>query len=218
MGGNGKRGGGDRVLESRHLVSLFLGVVLLCGVFFTLGYVMGHSQYGGPVHAAESVDNTEGLSHAWVKQKAQPSPVTPPAPANNEWDFYSKKNADDQIDTVSKPAVSKPAAVPALSARAGGPQPVGPSSAAKPVQTAARFDAPHLAKGAIVLQIAALTHESDALAMADILQQKHFPSFVVTPTTDSFYRVQVGPYPDERAAEAAKASLDHAGFIAIIKH
>ncbi len=53
MAGNGKRGGGDRVLESRHLVSLFLGVVLLCGVFFTLGYVMGHNQYGGPVHAAE---------------------------------------------------------------------------------------------------------------------------------------------------------------------
>ena len=37
MAGNGKRGGGgDRILESRHLVGLFLGVVLLCGVFFTL--------------------------------------------------------------------------------------------------------------------------------------------------------------------------------------
>ena len=34
MAGGGKRGG-DRVLESRHLVGLFLGVVLLCGVFFT---------------------------------------------------------------------------------------------------------------------------------------------------------------------------------------
>ena len=52
MAGSSKRGG-DRVLESRHLVSLFLGVVLLCGVFFTLGYVMGHNQYGGPVHAAD---------------------------------------------------------------------------------------------------------------------------------------------------------------------
>ena len=47
MAGSGKRGGGDRVLESRHLVGLFLGVVLLCGVFFTLGYVMGKTQYGG---------------------------------------------------------------------------------------------------------------------------------------------------------------------------
>ena len=36
------------MLESRHLVGLFLGVVLLCGVFFTLGYVMGKTQYGTP--------------------------------------------------------------------------------------------------------------------------------------------------------------------------
>ena len=68
-----------------------------------------------------------------------------------------------------------------------------------------------------MLQVAAVTHESDAMAMADVLQQKHFPSFVVTPTNDNFYRVQVGPYPDVQAAEAAKQALDHAGFIAIIK-
>jgi cell division septation protein DedD len=53
--------------------------------------------------------------------------------------------------------------------------------------------------------------------MADALQQKRFPSFVVAPTTDSFYRVQVGPYPDERAAESAKGALDRDGFKAIIK-
>ena len=72
-------------------------------------------------------------------------------------------------------------------------------------------------KGSVVLQIAALTHQSDALAMADMLQQKKFPSFVVTPTTDNFYRVQVGPYSDQHAAESAKTALDHAGFKAIIK-
>ena len=82
---------------------------------------------------------------------------------------------------------------------------------------ASRFQAPKLNKGAVVLQVAAVTHESDAMAMADLLQQKHFPSFVVTPTNDNFYRVQVGPYSDVQAADAAKQALDHAGFIAIIK-
>ena len=53
MAGSGKRGAGERILESRHLVGLFLGVVLLCGVFFTLGYVMGQDQYGGAVHAED---------------------------------------------------------------------------------------------------------------------------------------------------------------------
>ncbi len=81
----------------------------------------------------------------------------------------------------------------------------------------ARFQAPKMIKGSVVLQVAAVTHESDALAVADALQQKRFPSFVVTPSTDNFYRVQVGPYTDEKAAESAKAALDHAGFKAIIK-
>ena len=223
MAGSGKRGGGDRVLESRHLVSLFLGVVLLCGVFFTLGYVMGHNQYGGAVHAAES-DDAEPVSHPSVKPKAEPAPAAAatPAPANNEWDFYSKKSTDDSADAVPQP-VSKPAeaakAEPraAVAARPSSPSPSAPVSNAKTVPAAARFQPPHMVKGQIVLQIAALTHQSDALAMADALQQKHFPSFVVTPTTDNFYRVQVGPYPDEHAAQAAKASLDHAGFLAIVK-
>jgi cell division septation protein DedD len=74
-----------------------------------------------------------------------------------------------------------------------------------------------MGKGAIVLQLAALTREGDALALADALQQKKFPSFVVTPAGDAFFRVQVGPYSDVKSAEAAKAALDREGFKAIIK-
>jgi cell division septation protein DedD len=216
MGGNGKRGGGDRVLESRHLVSFFLGVVLLCGVFFTLGYVMGHNQYGGPVHAAESLENGTPLVRPSVKPRVvDSSPGAAPAPANNEWDFYSKKN-DEHMDPAAKPSVNT-APPSAVAPRGPSPVPVAPAPNVKTVPTAARLEAPRMVKGSLVLQIAALTRESDALAMADALQQKHFPSFVVTPSSDNFYRVQVGPYPDERSAESAKSALDQAGFIAIIK-
>lgn len=207
------------MLESRHLVSLFLGVVLLCGVFFTLGYVMGHNQYGGPVHAADSLENGPPSVRLSVKPKAIEAPsAAVPAPANNEWDFYSKRNNDDHMDPVAKPSVNTAAPSAAIATRATNSAPAAPSPSAKTAPTAVRFQAPRVVKGSVVLQIAALTHESDALAMADVLQQKHFPSFVVTPSTDNFYRVQVGPYQDEKAAESAKSALDHAGFIAIIKH
>ena len=216
MAGNGKRGGGDRVLESRHLVSLFLGVVLLCGVFFTLGYVMGHNQYGGPVHAADSLDNPAPSGRPAVKpQEVEIPPVA--APANNEWDFYTKKNDNNHMDPVAKPTASTSTPSPAVTAHAANSSPAAPVATAKTVPASARFQAPRMVKGSVVLQIAALTHESDALAMADALQQKRFPSFVVTPSNDNFYRVQVGPYQDERSAEAAKTVLDHAGFKAIIK-
>jgi cell division septation protein DedD len=50
MRGN-RGGGGDRVLESRHVIGLFLLMLVFSGVFFALGYVMGRNQYDGQVRA-----------------------------------------------------------------------------------------------------------------------------------------------------------------------
>src|SRR5256885_13127567 len=53
MASGGKRGGvGERVLESRHVIGLFMLMLLFSGVFFTLGYVMGRNQYDSPVRAS----------------------------------------------------------------------------------------------------------------------------------------------------------------------
>jgi DedD protein len=216
MAGTGKRGG-ERVLESRHLVIFFLGVVLLCGVFFTLGYVMGKTQYGGSVHA-ESAEAVVPIARKTPKpERPETAPGTAPVPANNEWDFYSKNN-NNNLEPAAKPSAptGEPGMVP--SAKPKGTSPLEPAAGAHSLPVSAHFEAPKMLKGSVVLQVAALTHQNDAVAIADMLQQKRFPSFVVAPTTDNFYRVQVGPYPDQRAAEVAKAALDHAGFQGIIKH
>lgn len=197
--GSGQRGGGDRILESRHLVGLFLGVVLLCGVFFTLGYVMGKTQYGGDVHAAA------GERPAPPRPAVQPKDQPPaPTPAAGDWDFYSKKD-ENHLEPASPAAAPPPAAKKII------------PSFAKPKPSPARYIAPRMGRGAVVLQVAALTHQGDALAVADALQRKGFPSFVVAPTADRFYRVQVGPYADERGADSARRALDRAGFKAILK-
>jgi cell division septation protein DedD len=215
MAGNGKRGG-DRVLESRHLVIFFLGVVILCGVFFTLGYVMGKTQYGGSVHAESPEKMISPVRKAAKPTEPGAVPGAAPVPANNEWDFYSKNN-NNNLEPVSKPASPPAGPSPISSGGKTSNAPAGPASAARTIPVSARFQPPKMLKGSVVLQIAALTHQSDALAMADVLQQKKFPSFVVTPSTDNFYRVQVGPYADQRAAESARDALDHAGFKAILK-
>ncbi|HVB56327.1 MAG TPA: SPOR domain-containing protein [Candidatus Acidoferrales bacterium] len=211
--GSGKRGG-DRVLESRHLVGLFLGVVLLCSVFFTLGYVMGRTQYGGAVHASDAPERV-------ASRPVPASPRTkqaPPAPASGEWDFYANKS-DDRLEpsaSASNASSSASSFSPAPAAEQPAlprPESRAPNAAAKPV----RFAPPKMFGKTIMLQVAAVTHQSDALAVADALQRKRFPSFVVAPSSDNFYRVQVGPYVDERAAESAKNALSHAGFKAIIK-
>lgn len=219
MAGSGKRGG-DRVLESRHLVGLFLGVVLLCGVFFTLGYVMGKTQYTGAVHAASSPDYAAPARRTNAKSTTDETPTAAvPAPNASEWDFYGKKQDQSNEDHLQSPAkTSSPWANNSPAAPAPVPAPAPkPAPIAREVPAAARFRAPRIARGAMVLQVAALRHQGDALAMAGMLQQKRFPSFVVAPTSDRFYRVQVGPYRNERAAESARSALERAGFKAIIK-
>src|SRR5579864_1243280 len=100
MAGGGRRGGADRVLESRHLVGLFLGVVLLCGVFFTLGYVMGKTQYAGIAHAAGTAEKIlpPGLRPGSADDPGRPASKSPAidssrpseSPTASEWDFYTK--------------------------------------------------------------------------------------------------------------------------------
>jgi DedD protein len=215
MAGTSKRGGGDRVLESRHLVGLFLGVVLLCGVFFTLGYVMGRTQYGAPVQASA------GPARLTPSPPVSPKPKdaqTPAPPTNSEWDFYGKKDTAHLEPAPKTSAPPAPAAIPAVATKS---KDEPPAASAKPVsapaQPPARFQAPKLPKGSFILQVAALSREGDALKMAEEIQEKKFPAFVATLPSDRLFHVQVGPYADEKSAGTAKHSLEQIGFKSIIK-
>jgi DedD protein len=214
MGGNGRRGGGDRVLESRHLVGLFLGVVLLCGVFFTLGYVMGRTQYGGAVRAEGPVPLIAPSKPSPAKAREAP-PL--PAPANTEWDFYAKKD-NTHMESAPKETAHTPAAIPAVVTKTQGAPPSATTKpVAAPAKPAAHYQPPKLPKGAIVLQVAALKREGDALKVADEIQQKRYPAFVIMLPSDGLYHIQVGPYGDEKSAENAKRTLEQIGFKSIIK-
>ncbi len=211
-------GGRDTVLESRHVVGLFLGVVVLCGVFFTLGYVMGRTQQDASVKAVSA-------SNAASRPADKPATQTP---APTSWDFMSganSKKAPGKPETSANPPAS------------GGPPPVITSTPIKTETAAAKTPekaapvtkspaatpknaltkAPLIPRGHVVLQIAALTREADALALVEALQKKQFPAFLLTPATGNLYRVQVGPYPDGKAADAAKLALEREGFKAITK-
>jgi cell division septation protein DedD len=178
------------VLESRHVIGLFMLMLLFSGVFFALGYVMGRNQYDGQVRAAGNPRSTPDAaiaakSEAFAKRaNSAPAHVEPPSdPAtqpSSDWGFYNagKTLPDDNL----KPTSSSNAA------------------------------------GAYTVQVAALRRESDALTLANNLQRKRFPAFVVSPQADKYYHVRVGPYVDQKSADAAKKGLEGAGFKAIVKH
>jgi DedD protein len=219
MASKNKSSGGDFILEGRHLVGLFLLLVVIFGVVFTLGYLMGRSQYDAKLRA--SVGSPVGFETEAApldaKSKARPQPEdAPPPKKNSDWDFYHSaepQTAPDHLQPPPKPAVAKSSAQPTASSK---PATASPKPA-KPVKAASGTDSPLIPKGSIVLQVAAVLHQDDALALAQALQQKKFPAFVLPPGADKYYRVQVGPYADNPAATKARQDLEDKGFKSIIK-
>ena len=206
-------GGRDTVLESRHVVGLFLGVVVLCGVFFTLGYVMGRTQQDATVKAVAA-------SNASARPADKTAAATP-APAPSNWDFMggadSKKAPGKLETTANPPAGGPPKVITSTPIKSENVAAKTPEKAAPAAAKSALTKAPEIPRGYVVLQIAALTREGDALALVEALQKKQFPAFLLTPSTGNLYRVQVGPYPDGKAADAAKQALEREGFKAITK-
>ncbi|PYT53028.1 MAG: hypothetical protein DMG43_10110 [Acidobacteria bacterium] len=208
MASGGKRGGaGERVLEGRHVIGLFMLMMLFSGVFFTLGYVMGRNQYDGQVRAATDLRGKpqppiSPKPDVVPKRTNNSAPTEPPtdtaAPPNSDWEFY---HAGENSAHKSAPVLVRTPAPPKTFS--------GSSKS---------LNAPLIPGGAYTLQVAALTREADALELATRLQKRKFPAFVVSPQTDKYYRVQVGPYSDQKAAEAARKGLEGAGFKAIVKH
>lgn len=210
-------GGRETVLESRHVVGMFLGVVVLCGVFFTLGYVMGRTQQDSSVKAVSAAN------------AARPADkIAAPAPAPSSWDFISgadSKKSPGKLETPAKTATGGPPAVITStpinpeSAAAKSPEKTAPVVRSTPAGASKNslMKSPVIPRGHVVLQIAALTREGDALALVEALQKKEFPAYILMPATGNLYRVQVGPYPDGKAADAAKKALEREGFKAITK-
>jgi len=217
MGLGGRRGGigSDMVLESRHLIGIFLLMVVISGVVFTLGYVLGRSQYYTQVRAAASGTKAPALPESASTKSSGPSASSQPnvptgLPAPSDWDLYRAPEPKKPAE-LPKPAKS-------VTVKSKPTPPAQPSSPRGATKTRTLMNAPLVPRGAILLQVAALRHEDDALALAESLQRKKFPAFVQTPGADHYYRVQVGPYADAQSVVIARRGLEHEGFKVIVKH
>ena len=222
MGYGTKRGGaGERVLEGRHVIGLFMAVILLSGLFSTLGYVMGRNQDDGQVRAADLPNKSErpvfSKPDAVAKRANKSAPAETPtdtgAPPSSEWEFYHAGESNKAEDRL-KPVASAPAP-----GKKSEPVVVKTNASARTASGSSKNSTgPLVPAGAYTLQVAAMTKEADALDLARQLQKKKFPAFVVSPRADKYYRVEVGPYTEQKAADAARKGLEGAGFKAFAKH
>ena len=223
MAAGGRRASvGDRVLEGRHVIGLFFLMLLFSGVFFTLGYVMGRKEFEGQVRAEGSFRPSDvvvrpkpQVEPKRQKEIPQVEPATDPVtPPSSDWEFYhagESKAADEHLKPA--PLNNSPwrsVATPAKNLTANA-KPLAASGSKSVVVS------PQAPRGSFTVQVAALTRQADALNVASTLIKKKFPAYVVPPQADKYYRVQVGPYPNQKAADAARKSIESAGFKAIVK-
>jgi cell division septation protein DedD len=221
MASGGKRTAGERVLESKHVIGLFLLMLLFSGVFFTLGYVMGRNQYDAQVSAASSFASRPVVAKSDPTPKKNPdasstSTESDPATSNSDWEFYGNNKPPK-----SEPRLEAAAKAPVMPAPA---KPLNGNAKAQPTSVPIKSSkqaasGPPIPAGAYVLQVAAFLKQDDAVTVANDLQRKHYLCYVQTPQKDKYYRVQVGPFKDRKAADAAKQGLENEGFNAFyIKH
>ena len=193
-----------------RLLFLFLGMVVLCAVFFGLGYSLGKNSIPAAIQAAEPTPATTGSG-------AKPSPL-------NAGDSASQTSSSDQL-TFYK-SVEQKDQQPGLAEKPPSPAGTKPETTAPAAAEEARLAeavgmtpvaATTPATGSIV-QIAAVRRQEDAGALVAALRKKQYPVFVATSASDKFLRVQVGPFADPKEAEAMRQRLIGDGYKAIVKH
>jgi cell division septation protein DedD len=222
------------------LLGLFFLLAVICGVFFAIGYSLGKSTArdqalndppgqvlaAAPPASATSAAADKPSAGVVVKSESSATPAEQ-APASNppsNMTFYKavQQNSSDAKSAAKGPETTAADKEPEIKTAAATPPPTVPA----PTETA-----PHTAgavnhgnnvtgPGTIVVQIAAVTREDDAVALAGALRKKNYNVFVVNNpvTKDKFYHVQVGPFSTMQEADAMKAKLVAEGYNPIIKH
>jgi cell division septation protein DedD len=216
---SGRGRGRDWVLGGRQLVGVFVLLVVLFGVVFTLGYLLGRNQYDAQLRAsASTVPGPEIVTNKPAVKPGRAVADREPAAPASDWDFYHSAEPAKPAEPMPEPPKAiVPSRPPAASAAKSAPSIESSRSNTTPSSVSRSVNAPAIPRGATVLQVAAMARQSDAVRLAQALQQKRFPAFVAPRGNDRYYRVQVGPFTDAQSADLARQRLASQGFKAIAR-
>jgi cell division septation protein DedD len=188
----------ELILGNRQLMSVFFIVVILLGVFFAMGYIVGRnsSPTGAPEVASHrpetrpAAEDTAASTRETTKETATPAPADIPKEADSQ-----PKETAAQQGPATKPApppepapAPVPVKAPARAATSGEPQ-----------------------SGKTYLQLSAIDHDK-AEIMVELLRKKKFSAIAAEiPEKPGVFRVLVGPIP-EADINKTRAALQDASF------
>jgi len=171
-------------LGTGKMLALFFGLVVLCAVFFGMGFSMGKNSVRSAPELLSSPNASSG-PRTGASNRAAPL-ATPDA----------------------KPA-AQPPATSNESASA-------PAQAAPPVDQQTAPQAVPAGSGYFV-QVAAVSKQDDADALVEALKARQYSAFILKPSPDKLFHVQIGPFGDPKDAESMRAKLMSDGYNPILK-
>ena len=236
----------DITLGPGRLLGLFFMLVAVCGVFFAIGYSLGKTSAReqavndkAVLNASLSVpsvgDASVGKPSAVISSKNERQAAAGEAESDSkskpDMTFYSAvKQSDHGLQPIateaSQSGVPKAPQDKAADPRATKSDTHMEGNSGKSVldvkaesQSATKPTVAPVTNGAFVVQIAAVSREEDAVALAGALRKKSYSVFVVSNPAvhDKLYHVQVGPFETLQDAESMKAKLTGEGYNPIVK-
>ncbi|MBV9769561.1 MAG: hypothetical protein JOZ32_08325 [Bryobacterales bacterium] len=196
----------ELVLGNRQLISVFLIVVVLLGVFFSMGYIVGRNSPAGAVETARNVkpapdpavSSADGSNPAPADQSSAdtaPASTTDPTPSSSP-----PENANSARQTRASSAAIKPKPSPVSGSAA--------PSAAVNSEGASQSGQPSAGQ---YWQVVA-TVRPDAEIIAEALGKRGFRTLIAPAPKDGIFRVLVGPLADASIQAQVRTNLESAGF------
>lgn len=182
----------ELILGNRQLISVFLIVVILLGVFFSMGYIVGRNS--APV--AIEARNTPPPKPIVVEQPARSSPKDTDQPAPIE---PAPQAAPPPPVTERREPVKGPAAA------------VSPSERKPPQAEPASSEAVEQPRAGRYWQVVSTSrHEAEIISGA--IARKGMKSLVAPAPKEGYFRVLVGPLGDPADVAKIRTDLEAAGF------
>ena len=189
-------------LSTGKLLGIFFALAIVCGVFFTMGYLLGKStSAGGRTEIVASVPSSGSAAGKPAAGNKTPETTTQTCPPGSP----NCAPATTPADTTSKP--------PDQSAGQAGGSKTPDQSASTP----GGAEVKNGAGGSFMVQVAAVSKQEDAEILKNALQKKQYPVFIANSAGDPLFHVQVGPFSEKKDADAMRARLAGDGYNAIVK-
>jgi hypothetical protein len=199
----------ELVLGNRQLLSVFFIVVILLGVFFTMGYIVGRNSAPGTVDTAAIPKSEPTPSPSEPSTRtAEPAPTAAPA----ETAAPVETAPQQPVEETRRPEVKKSEPVKEEPSKAEPTRADKQSKTEKKDRAAKRpKESAQPESGQPYLQLAA-TSRHEAEIMVDVLRKKGFKSLTAEiQEKPGTFRVLVGPIP-EGGTNKLRSDLQGAGF------